>query len=164
MIQEGGNLVAQGMIRSRFGITSLPGETGGELQGAAGIGKAQLVEVVLIQELEPTFGDVEDGLSENELAFAEGPGAVGGIQKDVALDGGFGLNELIGGPGGVGLNAAAPVEISSPAFDGAQARADLTPDGRIAAAGAERQINTERFKGPLRLAPGQRAAEVRNAR
>ena len=166
LIEQGGKLIAEVLFGSRAGagFAGLTGETRSDFQRLADLGHTHLVEVFRIQMLELAFGDVEHGFGQIVLPVAKGLGAGRGIQKDLALRGGFGLHELFGGPGGMRIDAATPVEIHGPAFDGAQARADLTADGRIAAAGAEFQISAECFKGAVGLAPGGSEVEGKDSR
>ena len=152
LIEEGGELVAQGMIRSRFGFTSLLGEAGGEFQGPTGVGKAHLFEIRLIQALEIAFGNVEDGLGEEELAFAKGAGAGGGSEEIARRDDALGLGGLFGAAGGVGADPGAPVEIDGPALDGAEGDAGLAGDGGVAPARAEFKIGTKGGEGAVGFA------------
>ena len=161
LIQQGREMIAQALIGNGAGagFTSLTGESRGDVHSLANVGETHLIEVVVIHVFELAFGDVEDGLGQRELAVAKGLGAGGGIQKDLALHGGFGLDELLRGAGGMGFDASAPIEIIGPAFDGAQARADFAAGGGITTTGAEFQIRAEGFKGPVGFAPGRSKAQ-----
>ena len=74
LVEQRGELIAQAAGR-RGGIVGFPtrgrlGETRGDGQRLAGIGKAHLVQVVILQAFEMPFGGVEDGFGQGVLAVA----------------------------------------------------------------------------------------------
>ena len=149
LIEQSGKLITQAVILvgRRVGFAERFAELGGKGESLAGVGEAELVQIVLIHALDIAFGDVEDGFGEGELAVAKGPGAGGGIEEIGAMQGAFGLGGLFGGAGVVGLNATAPVEVAGPAFDGALGGTDFSGGSRQATARAELEIGAEGGEG-----------------
>ena len=88
------------------------------------------------------------------MAVAEGFGAGGGIEKLLALDGAGGFGVLLGELSGVVFDAASPIEVTRPAFDGAEGGPDFSADGGVAALGAEFEVGAEGFEGAIGLAGG----------
>ena len=144
-------MIAKAVIRhGRSGFPGLIDQAGSKLQGAAGVGKADVFEIHVLQTFEIAFGNVEDGLGEDELAFAKVllPGD-GPQEFRVAR-----LDKLFRAAGGVGLKAAAPIKLNRPAFDGDEGGADLADNGGVAAAWAEFEVSAEGREGAGGFAGG----------
>ena len=158
LVEQGGKMVAQGATISGSRVVCIAGnlaaKTGRDFEGFAGVGKAHLVRVARIHVFEVALGGIEEGFGQDVLAVAKGPGAGGGIEKLLALDGAGGFGVLLGEVSGVVFDAASPIEVTGPAFDGAEGGADFSADGDVAALGAELEVGAEGFEGAVGLAFG----------
>jgi hypothetical protein len=150
LIEQGCELIAQALIRgSGLGFLCATGNARCEVQGFAGVGKTHLFQIFVLHAFEIAFGEVEDGFGQSELAFTKIPGAGGGIEEVLLPHDGFIMGGWFRAPGGVGFDAAAPIEIAGPALHGAEGGADFAADGGEAASGAEFQVGAEGFKGAV---------------
>ena len=157
LVEEGGELILEATTGRGSGVGGVAGggsQAGSQFEGFAGIGKGHLVRVVGIHDFEMALGGIEEGFGQGGLALAEGSGALGGIEELLALEFAFGLDVLAGELSGAGFDAAAPVEVTSPAADGAVADADFSADDGVAALGAEFEVGAEGFEGAVGLAGG----------
>jgi len=154
LVEQSGELIPQAVIRGGRGVGFAGGfaELGGQGEGLAGVGKTQLVQVVLIHALEIAFGDVEDGFGEGELAGAKGAGPGGGIVEIGLMEVALGAGGVFDDAGGVGFDAAAPVKVAGPAFDGARGDADFAGDSGKAAAGTKLEIGAKGLKSAVGFA------------
>jgi hypothetical protein len=105
-------------------------------------------EIQIVEAFEVTLGDIEDGLGEDELTFAPCLLAPCGLQPFGLLS----VKELFASLGDAGVEAAAPVELEGPAFNGDEGSADLTGNGGVAAAGPELEVGAAGLKGAGGLA------------
>ena len=165
LVEQGGKMVAQGATIPARRVVCIAGnlaaKTGRDFEGFAGVGKAHLVRVARIHAFEVLLGGLEEGFGQGVLAVAEGFGAGGGIEKLLALDGAGGFGVLLGELSGVVFDAAAPIEVTGPAFDGAEGGADFSANGGVAAFGAELQVGAESLEGAGGLAGGLREKWLR---
>ena len=151
-------MVAQGATIPARRVVCIAGnlaaKTGRDFEGFAGVGKAHLVRVARSHAFEVPLGGIEEGFGQRVLAVAKGPGASCGIEKLLAMDGGFRFGVLLGKLSGVVFDAAPPIEVAGPAFDGAEGGADFPAAGAVAALGAEFEVGAEGFEGAVGLAGG----------
>ena len=158
MVAQGGTISGRRVV---YIAGRLAAKTGRDFEGFAGVGKAHLVRVARIHDFEVPLGGIEEGFGQGILAVAEGFGAGGGVEKLLALDGAGGFGVLPGELSGVVFDAASPIEVTGPAFDGAEGGADFPADGGIAALGAEFEVGAEGFEGAIGLAGGLREKWLR---
>ena len=151
MVAQGATILGSRII---YIAGSLAAKTGRDFEGFAGVGKAHLVRVARIHAFEVLLGGLEESFGQGVLAVAEGFGAGGGIEKLLALDGAGGFGVLPGELSGVVFDAAAPIEVTGPAFDGAEGGTDFSADGGVAALGAEFEVGAEGLEGAVGLAGG----------
>jgi len=163
LIEQGGELLLQaaswngGVGRAGGGLVSEPGS---DFQSFASVGEAELVQVVRVHIFEKVLGGIEEGFGQDVLAVAEGFGAGRGIEAVFAIDDTFDFGSLLDELGGAGFDAAAPIEITGPAFDGAEGDADFAADGSVTTTGTELPVRAEGFEGAVGFAAGLREVEV----
>lgn len=131
----------------RGGIAGRTDEPRGKLEGAADLGQADAFEIHVVQPFEVAFGEADDGLGEDELAFPQRLLLDGGLPQSGIPN----LDEQVGALSGAGGEAFAPVELDGPALDGAHGDAGLARDGGIAAVRAEFEVGAEGLKGARRF-------------
>ncbi len=159
LVEEGGELILEAAIGQGSGVGGDTGggsQAGGQFEGFAGVGKSHLVRIVGIHNLEMALGGIKERLGQGALALAEGFGALGGVKEVLTLEVAFGLDVLTSELSGTGFDAASPIEVTSPAADGAVADADFSGNGRVAAAGAELEVSAKGLEGAIGLAFGLR--------
>ena len=164
LVEEGGDLILEAAAGRGSGVGGVAGggsQAGGQFEGFAGFGKSHLVRVVGIHGFEAALGGIEERFGQGVLALAEGLGALGGIEELLALEVAFGLDVLAGEVSGASFDAAAPIEVTGPAADGAVADADLSGGGGEAAFRAELEVSAEGFEGAVGLALGLGEGEGR---